>query len=359
MTQPTPPTVLSLGSPAELAAVVPHLLGFHPVESLVLVGAAGPRRRVGLTVRTGLDQAVAEPAAVGALCDAVRRSGATAAFVVVVSASAAGARGRRRLPHRRVVEQVRRTELEVIEAILTDGTRCWSYLCSEADCCPPDGLPVTPSDSDRIAAAFTAAGSAVMADRQAVVDVVRPVAADQALPVRAAMARARGWESQLSRAAAAGWLDRCLERWVAAYDDPRARIDVDTAARLSRLLRRIPLRDRVILRWVVDLPVVEPVDAAVAPEQRRPWGSARADAWRRLLLDVARLTLPPDDPPICTLFACAAYHDGDGVLVEAALDRALGTDPDYSLARLLRDLLERQTHPRELVRGWRAAAGGL
>src|SRR3712207_8905524 len=41
-----------LGDAGELAAGLPHLLGFRPRESLVLVSLAGPNgARVGLTVR--------------------------------------------------------------------------------------------------------------------------------------------------------------------------------------------------------------------------------------------------------------------------------------------------------------------
>src|SRR6516162_1816623 len=35
-----------LRSPADILAVVPHLLGFHPARSLVVVGAGGPRQRI-------------------------------------------------------------------------------------------------------------------------------------------------------------------------------------------------------------------------------------------------------------------------------------------------------------------------
>jgi hypothetical protein len=54
-----PPAVggrVRLSSPGELIAALPVLIGFHPEDSLVLVGMAGPelRGRVGLTVRVDL-----------------------------------------------------------------------------------------------------------------------------------------------------------------------------------------------------------------------------------------------------------------------------------------------------------------
>ena len=43
-----------LSSPADILAAVPHLLGFHPARSLVVIGAGGPRDRVKLGFRYDL-----------------------------------------------------------------------------------------------------------------------------------------------------------------------------------------------------------------------------------------------------------------------------------------------------------------
>jgi hypothetical protein len=51
--QPGTPRV-RLSSPAGILAVVPHLLGFHPALSLVVVGASGPRQRIELGFRYDL-----------------------------------------------------------------------------------------------------------------------------------------------------------------------------------------------------------------------------------------------------------------------------------------------------------------
>jgi Domain of unknown function (DUF4192) len=49
----TPPTI-RIGSPAEILAAVPYLLGFHPDHSLVVIGARPPRDRVHVTFRYDL-----------------------------------------------------------------------------------------------------------------------------------------------------------------------------------------------------------------------------------------------------------------------------------------------------------------
>ena len=49
------PLTLRLSNPGDLVATVPVLMGFHPVDSLVLIALGGrSRRRIGLTVRLDL-----------------------------------------------------------------------------------------------------------------------------------------------------------------------------------------------------------------------------------------------------------------------------------------------------------------
>src|SRR5690349_20106809 len=47
-------TRVRLSSTADVLAAVPHLLGFHPARSLVVIGAGGPRGRIRLGFRYDL-----------------------------------------------------------------------------------------------------------------------------------------------------------------------------------------------------------------------------------------------------------------------------------------------------------------
>ncbi len=47
-------TRVRLSSPADVLAAVPHLLGFHPARSLVVIGAGGSRGRIRLGFRYDL-----------------------------------------------------------------------------------------------------------------------------------------------------------------------------------------------------------------------------------------------------------------------------------------------------------------
>jgi hypothetical protein len=77
------------------------------------------------------------------------------------------------------------------------------------------------------------------------------------------------------------------------------------------------------------------------------------EALRPVLLDLMRRTPAPYDAPVCTLFAWQSYCDGGGAEVTIALERALRSDPTYSLALLLVQVLDGQVPPatvREITR---------
>lgn len=180
-----PPT-LQVRGPADLVRVVPYLLGFHPVRSLVLVGLAGTR--VVVTARVDLDD-VADPGQPGLLRDSVAamsRGGARAFVGLVVDDDAApktpaqaGGRLRDRLPWWGVAHElavvVEACGAELEDVVLVCRSRMWSYVCDGPTCCPPEGRLL--SDDSRVAATATFAGLVALPDRQSVAALLEPLAA--------------------------------------------------------------------------------------------------------------------------------------------------------------------------------------
>lgn len=328
---------LAVGSPVELAALVPHLLGFVPHESLVLVGMAGPRRRIGLTLRVDLpDPADELPQLAHGLAAQVRRSGASEAVAVVVTERPGDHPD---LPYRSLVGHVG-DAIPLCDGLLLRAGRCWSYQCDDLRCCPADGRPLDADDGalTRIRAVYAGLGNAVLPSREAVVDTLRPETGERAQAVQAALPEAVLWRRRRGQARVAGWALSRLDREVAAHADPRATLEPAAAARFGVALRDIPTRDAVLARWARAV-TASPADRELA------------DAWRRLLLDLARLLPAPYDAQPLVLFACAAYHAGSGVLVEAAAERAQRHDPGCSMAGLLLEVLDRQLPPAVVVEG--------
>ena len=64
--------------------------------------------------------------------------------------------------------------LQVLDALrVTDG-RWWSYLCTEPDCCPPEGRRYDPT-ANQVTASAVFAGQVALPDRAALVAQVAPV----------------------------------------------------------------------------------------------------------------------------------------------------------------------------------------
>jgi hypothetical protein len=79
---PTERPTLHVRGPADLLAAVPYLLGFHPTESLVVIGLADTT--VMVTARINLPD-MHLPSVPPTLFGAVKRSGATQAVLVVLT----------------------------------------------------------------------------------------------------------------------------------------------------------------------------------------------------------------------------------------------------------------------------------
>lgn len=326
------PDVVKVATPSDLVAAVPHLLGFVPAESIVVLGLTGPRGRIVFTMRLDLeserhDHLVASHLARG-LDQAKRQADVDAAAVFIFTDGEPGIDG---MPRRPLVEALD-DELSVPmrEAVLVAGERFWSYFC-EADCCPAEGSVVDRGSDGAVAlaAAHALHGRAVLASRDDVVRSVAPIGGVTARSMSQALTRAVIASGRGSAAAAEDVLDRLL----VAYDDGRLTPDHDQAAQLIVACNDRGFREVVAMRLADD-----PDDDALAA----------------LLRELARLAQPPLDAGICSLLALAAYLGGEGVVADASLCRALNSDADHSLALLLRAALDAQIHPRTLARVLRA-----
>ena len=75
--------MVKISGPADILGVLPHRLGFHPTESLVVVCLEGPRNRDRLVMRFDLPAEECDDALVGLVLERVRAMNATGALLVV------------------------------------------------------------------------------------------------------------------------------------------------------------------------------------------------------------------------------------------------------------------------------------
>jgi hypothetical protein len=213
--------------------------------------------------------------------------------------------------------------VDVRDAFLVTDERVWSYLCDDERCCPPDGKPreQTPQ-SLTLAAAHALHGDVVLPDRDAVVASVQAVTGDRAMAMGRAIDDAfAAWSATDVRRARTN-TRRLVTRLRARYESPPATVSDAEAAALIVAMHDWRVRDPII-----------------------GMATTESDAMRTLLLDVARLAVPPLDAPACTTFAMASYLHGNGLVAACAMERALKSDPHYSLALILQEALDRQVPP--------------
>ena len=336
MSDPDPRPTVHLADPGALAAALPHLLGFRPAESLVVVGLRGAEPGViGLTARVDLPAPQHSASLARDLARSMLTGDPTGAVALVVSEDDDGAELPHRLLLRELVLALHRHAVPVTGALLVRGGRWWSYDCPDACCAPGAGNPL-PTGTSPLAAAAVLTGTVVEENRAAL--AARLVAEG---PTAAAMARAcdEVGDELAARTAELGWDAVAEEAWaalLAAVDDAGAaragRLSDRQVARLAWGLRDTDLRDRALTLAL----------------------GGHAPAVEVLWTELTRRAPSPLDTAPATLLAVSAWLRGDGALANVALDRALAGEPSYTLAGLLRTALDACLPPaavREVIRG--------
>ncbi len=306
----TPDCSIVVRSPADLIAVTPYLLGFHPADSVVVLGLAG--HRVIFAARHDLvppgDQRTdwLGPLAGGDLAKVMAVLGfgpsALVKHTVDILATALARGGLR------VQEKLR----------ITDG-RWWSCDCTDQTCCPPEGHPV-PSPFNPLAATAVFNGQVALPDRQTLVGLVASVEGEERAQMTAATAEVY---KKLGTVLALGFhpdnlLERCgraVVRSVERHYEQRRSLSRDEVAWLGLLLANRKVHDYALDRTL-------------------------DEEWRvALWTEVTRRVDPHWMPGPATLLGYAAWRAGLGSLARVAVDRALLQDPHHRFARTLDRLL--------------------
>jgi hypothetical protein len=367
----------------DLVTAVPHLVGFMPERSLVVVAVkgAGRRSRLGLVARFDLPPADqrrrrvrdASPAwvaaAAGEAARVILRDQPEQVVALVFDEHRGGPLPWRRLLDR-LEEELRTDEVPVLDLLLVDGGRFWSYRCDDSDCCPGEGRVVP--EASAVHAEFAARGSSPLASRAALRDLVAPEDHDRCSDVEATARR------ELA-AVGSRWADddhpgwrawqresvRLLQQVAARYADGDPGVDADEAGRLLAGLCDVTVRDVAVARFTgwsrqvsdaetqpkygagrggegagqlsrLDELVAEvDQDATLHRLSRR----LREPVLERLWLDLATSADGPLALAPLTALGLHVWSHGNGALAGAVVDRALALDPGYRLAVLLEQAL--------------------
>lgn len=339
----TPGAPSQVGTPASLLAAIPHLLGFHPVSSLVVVGTNASVDQALVTIRYGLcgppDYEVG---------DAIIRHATRVLTREHCDQAAAVGYGPYRLVAL-VIELLQETApssgLTLTEALRVENGRYWSYQSSQPGCYPVDGMPFD-MNAEPIAAAYVASQSPVLASREELAATVAGVTGTAARSMRRATQRAEERAAELSPRALASMGLKAVENALAQYQSGGQLTPGIRAAWLALVLRDLWVRDDAWCRMVLE----------------------HRSAHLRLWTDLTRMARAGYVAAPASLLAVVAGQSGHGALANVALDRALADNPQYSMAQLMREaisagtapaLLRPPMTPEEVAAGYRSQDKGL
>jgi hypothetical protein len=312
---PDSPTIYTAHDVPDLINSLPTLFGFTPTESLIAIATRGERRRFGFRLRVDIPDEGDVDALAALVVRHLNQQGAEGAVLITVT--------ERQDVAARLLAAVERA-LPPVELVVGVRATTTHYWTSEAGF-PADGVAYQTSGHHLSIVKAVAAGQEILPDRQALVDRFRAVDG----PRREFLLRAT--EEVLRQVVPligrAGDLDLAvigmrevgpiLERGLTA------RLNDDDLVRLSIWMSSIAVRDAVWARITRD----------------------NADAMLGLLTQASRSVVPPFEPAILSLAAFAAWLTGDGAQALIAVERALESDPKYSMAGLILQLLEGGVSP--------------
>lgn len=324
---------ITLGHPGELIASIPTLLGFHPVDSLVVLGQRGPRAtELRLVLRSDLPPPHQFQDLVDQLVLPLVQHGATGVTMVVV-----GGEGRSpndTLPQQELMAHCDAAftadRMPVVHQLWTPDTRAGSrwHCYDDADC---TGLLPEP-DHTELAVAAAELGLTVYRSRDDVAAVLDPDPPDVLARRSDLLTRASETTEPGSDPPADG-LATVLSAIEAAGTGPPDLADED----VIRLIRA--LSDHAVRDVCLDFDNLPDVLAA-----------------ERLWIALARATPPPERAEPAGVLAFSAYARGDGVLAGIALRNAEQANPGHALCKLIRGALDVALPPDLLRRAGRRAA---
>lgn len=313
---------IRLSDPAELIAAIPHLLGFHPHDSVVLVALHG--RRLGLTLRADLIGVEQSVLLAGQMLLPMVRQQPTGVAVVVIGGDPTPEDDP---PHRGLVDAIGEVfcaaGLPIVHAAWVSATvggapwRCYADPLCAGTLGDPAATP--------LAAATVAAGAVTFASRE---ELAGLLSGEDSVTLgrRALLLRAADADHPMSAETRARRFAQLEELYQEAAAGP-VELSDRTVSEVASALCDHRVRD-ACLPWCI---------------------GAQAVAAERLWLALVRATPAPERAESAALLALAAYLRGDGALAGLAVDTALQANPEHSLSGLLRAALEEGLPP-ELLR---------
>lgn len=321
---------IKLSKPGELLAAVPHILGFRPVSSVVLLQNPERGKEIGRRLRGDLPPAEATEQAAKQLAESITMDHPSSVLILIVGDGQD--EDAYPPPHAALVEALR-VELDArgvaqpaaywVPSIAKGSRwRCYDHV----EC---TGVLRDPMSSV-VAAEVASSGYVTYGSRE---ELERVLAPDDELILRR---RAEVIDEKLRRLAGGDGRElspdygaEVLRKALRAASTGMLTLSDDQIAELGLALTDKSLRDACLATAI-------PADSELAQAAARLWQA------------LTRSLPAPERAEAASLAGYAAYMCGDGALAGIAFQIALETDPAHVLAGLLVRALGHGLHPERL-----------
>jgi hypothetical protein len=338
MTTPTH-TDVTITAPGDLVAALPYLLGFHPVDSLIVLGQRGTGTELGLALRVDLPPPPGRASEVAEQLVVPLVQQSTGAVTLIAIGHGDLTAGRDDDPPYRDV-------LDTFTAVFTEAGlpvahRLWSpataegarWRCYDEPGC--DGVTPDPA-STPMAAAAVVAGAVTYQRREDIAATLTPDD-DETLARRAVLLRRA---SETTEPGSESGSESGTEHWTRS-----AQRFATVLAAVSRAGCRlkVELTDEDVVALIGALSDRYVREACLRFDDLEDEAAAQ-----RLWTALVRATPAPERADPACLLAITAYLRGNGVLAGLALDVAEKAHPGHVLAMLLRSALVTGMPPEQL-----------
>jgi hypothetical protein len=332
--QPSRPLV-RLKDPAELLAATPHLLGFRPAESVLLIAHTGPTgRKVERVLRGDLPPGEFARQQAAFVAAAFPREG-DFGVTLVVSQRRDGSEhdDPAGLPHAEFVATLKESLADsgtpVLQALWASEIKSGApWACYSGDGC---GGVLPEVDYSELAAASASSGYVTFDSREAMAQVLVP-------PDQTVVARRSALLDEM--------YDEFGPPSDAAESVSRGRAVVKSALRQA-VSGELTLTDEQAVELAVALSIPRIRDACLALAV--PSGSAGAMAAERLWLALVRCLPAPERAEPAVLLGYSLYMRHDATFAGIALEAALEAVPDHVLAKLLHQSVQACVKPEKMT----------
>lgn len=328
-------TPITVTSPADILAYIPHVLGFAPRESFVFLTLQG--KRLGATLRIDAPQdtepALFAQAVQGYLSNDVAADG----VLLVVYTDQTTIDGTKPYSqYAAAVEALLDTAgMPVADSWLVSSTEWVTYFCEDADCCSPRSLEEITDSA--LSARMVFEGS----------NATRETVTDPAFT---------GDNANLDRIAdiITGWVIEDPADWTAPIMAENRALwqetlgtepAKDTALQLIAALHTPAVRDRIIADTISLDDDPETFAAVVIGRYTGAPDWERVDATQELLIELFRFTPPEARAPLFAFLGWIHWYKGRSSIAAQYLTKAQDTDPEHTLSGLLTQLVNTGTLP--------------